>query len=696
MYIVFSEIKIQMRIKLSNALVYLMLLLSFGLSASHEEITTILSINERTVISGQDMLVFEDVNRTFDVNDFKSPYSVPPFFKRYPKQTLNFGFAHHDVWIVFALENPSKNIISGYLKFDNPILDSIDIYNWNIESEQFKLVQTIGDQVKNTDGSIKNRNLITQIEVQPHETRFFLVRINNGGEQFHFSLTYQTNLLFQEEDHFHQFFFGIYFGILIFVLIFNIFLYFSIKEKLSLYYVCYLFSLGVLQLSLNGFGKEFIWPSSGYLANHINPIFASAGIYFLLLFVREFLQLSKLMPRIDTAFKWFGYLVVFNIALSAIPNDSIYQLSVLIINGLTLVLTLAIIPVAFYALKKQFKPARYFIAAFLLLVFAVGAFVLKNFGVIESNNFSNYGLQYGSALEVILLSVAIIDRFKQFREQSIKRLNELNVFRKKVNEELEQKVKDRTIVLHETLSQLEVSKDELAKALEKEKEVSDLKSRFVSTVSHEFRTPLSTILTSASLIKSYVNDALKRERHVHRIEESVTHMNAMLEDLLSLGKLEEGLIEVRRDIFDINEFLGNLTQEMAETTKRKNPILYSFEGIKDVNTDKRLVKNILINLISNAVKFSEAGKPVSVVAKANQELITISVTDAGIGISEEDQKHLFTRFFRGQNAANIKGTGLGLHIVTKYLELLDGSISLSSKLDEGTTFTITIQNAPVV
>ncbi len=302
---------------------------------------------------------------------------------------------------------------------------------------------------------------------------------------------------------------------------------------------------------------------------------------------------------------------------------------------------------------------------------------------------SHYKVGRESYVTAFIIDITVRKRQYEEIERVSREVRELNIA-------LEQKVKDRTVVLHETLSQLEVSKDELAKALEKEKEVSDLKSRFVSTVSHEFRTPLSTILTSASLIKSYVNDEMKRQRHVHRIEESVTHMNAMLEDLLSLGKLEEGLIEVRRDIFDIAEFLGNLTQEMAETTKRKNPILYSFEGIKDVNTDKRLVKNILINLISNAVKFSEAGKPVSVVAKANQELITISVTDAGIGISEEDQKHLFTRFFRGQNAANIKGTGLGLHIVTKYLELLDGSISLSSKLDEGTTFTITIQNAPVV
>lgn len=449
-----------MRIKLSNALISLLVLLSFGVQASYE-ITTTLSTNEGTVISGQNMLIFEDVKGTFDINDFQSPSTIPSFFKPYTKRTLNFGFAHHDVWIVFALENPSENDILGYLQFDNPILDNIDIYCWSETNKRFELIEKIGDQIEFQSRLVANRQLITNSDFQPNEKRFFLIRLNNGGEQFHFSLSYQTIVSFQEQDHFHQFFFGIYFGILIFVLIFNLFLYFSLKEKHSLYYLCYLFSLGVLQLSLNGFGKEFVWSSSGYLANHLNPIFASIGIYFLLLFVREFLQLNKLMKRIDSAFKWFGYLVLLNVILSAIPNDSLYQLSVIMINGLTFLLTLIIIPVAIYALKMDFKPARYFVLAFLFLVIAVGAFVLKNFGVIESNNFSNYGLQYGSALEVILLSVAIIDRFKQIKEEAFKRLNELNEFRKKVNEELEQKVKDRTAEVVEQKKQIEEQNIEL-------------------------------------------------------------------------------------------------------------------------------------------------------------------------------------------------------------------------------------------
>lgn len=264
---------------------------------------------------------------------------------------------------------------------------------------------------------------------------------------------------------------------------------------------------------------------------------------------------------------------------------------------------------------------------------------------------------------------------------------------KQLNSMLEQKVEDRTMMLRETLAQLERSKDEIAFALEKEKDLSDLKSRFVSTVSHEFRTPLATILSSSALIAKYITaeDNEKRLKHTLRIRESVKHMNAMLEDLLSLGKLEEGLISASRSTFGLDAFLQDFVMEMKEIAKPGQHIHCSLTGDTMVDTDKRLLKNVLINLVSNAVKFSPEDSVIQITSHCERGMLTISVKDSGIGISDEDQQHLFERFFRARNAANIQGTGLGLHIVSKYLELLHGDIALNSKLGEGTTFTIHIQ-----
>lgn len=263
---------------------------------------------------------------------------------------------------------------------------------------------------------------------------------------------------------------------------------------------------------------------------------------------------------------------------------------------------------------------------------------------------------------------------------------------RRMNEELEKKIEDRTLMLRETLIQLEASKNELSDALEKEKELSELKTRFVSTVSHEFRTPLATVLSSASLLGKYIKEEEqdKRDRHIGRIKEAVKHLNNMLEDLLSLNRLEEGLIAAKTDTVNCRQFMNDFVADMKEILKPGQQIVYHHTGVTEIVTDKHLCKNILLNLVSNAIKFSPEDSEIEINVNNKGAELQLSVKDSGIGISHEDQQHLFERFFRARNAQNIQGTGLGLHIVTKYLELLNGKIELSSELDKGTTFTVTI------
>jgi PAS domain S-box-containing protein len=263
----------------------------------------------------------------------------------------------------------------------------------------------------------------------------------------------------------------------------------------------------------------------------------------------------------------------------------------------------------------------------------------------------------------------------------------------KLNSELEGKVEDRTKMLRETLAELERSKNELTEAYETEKELSELKSRFVTMASHEFRTPLSTILSSAYLLQKYTesNGNQKMEKHLQRIKGAVAGMKSILEDFLSLGKLEEGLIQTNPELLTYERYVEELTnviQEMQIVQKPGQQILLDENGSGDVFIDKQLLRNILLNLLSNAIKFSPENSTIKITSTIEGDMLTISVQDNGIGISEEDQQHLFERFFRAKNASNIQGTGLGLNIISKYLELMNGTISFNSKLNEGTTFTL--------
>ena len=305
---------------------------------------------------------------------------------------------------------------------------------------------------------------------------------------------------------------------------------------------------------------------------------------------------------------------------------------------------------------------------------------------------SHYKASDESFVIAFIIDITIRKQNEKILREQKEELERVSKEIKQLNIDLERKVEDRTMMLRETLAQLERSKDELAESLEKEKELSDLKSRFVSTVSHEFRTPLSTVLSSAALLSKYITseEQEKRDRHIIRIKESVKHLSGMLEDLLSLGKLEEGLIEPKLELFPCQEFMADFINEMQEIAKQGQQIKFAHSGSNQVISDKRLLKNILINLVSNAIKFSPEGATIEIACANENNLITLSVTDKGIGISEEDRQHLFERFFRARNAFNIEGTGLGLHIVSKYVELLHGTIDLQSEINKGSIFIISI------
>ncbi len=211
--------------------------------------------------------------------------------------------------------------------------------------------------------------------------------------------------------------------------------------------------------------------------------------------------------------------------------------------------------------------------------------------------------------------------------------------------------------------------------------------------SHEFRTPLSTIMSSASLISKYVNEEQneRREKHINRIKTAVNNLTGILNDFLSLSKIEEGKIEVHISPIILEELCLETIDELKGLLKSGQTIEHIQEDtIGSFETDLRILKNILFNLLSNAIKYSGPETTIRCKTFSEAENLCFEIIDEGIGIPEEDQKHLFSRFFRASNVENIQGTGLGLNIVKKYVELLGGNISFTSTHGKGTTFIVKI------
>lgn len=285
-------------------------------------------------------------------------------------------------------------------------------------------------------------------------------------------------------------------------------------------------------------------------------------------------------------------------------------------------------------------------------------------------------------------------------------IKEAEIKIRKLNEELEQTVKTRTEELRETIDQLQYANQQLAyeinerkqvevalrKSLEKEKDLGALKSRFISTASHEFRTPLSSILSSVELIAEYEKETQRkqRQRHIERIKSSVKLLVEILNDFLSLSKLQEGKIGSSPSTFPLKDFYEEVLIEMEALLKTGQDIYLEGHTEAAVFLDRKLLKNVLFNLLSNAIKYSDPGQDIRCISRLLDQALTIDIIDQGIGIPAAEQKYLFTRFFRAHNAENRQGTGLGLNIAKKYLNIMNGTISFESTVGVGTSFSISI------
>ncbi|WP_304235220.1 PAS domain-containing sensor histidine kinase [Jiulongibacter sediminis] len=278
----------------------------------------------------------------------------------------------------------------------------------------------------------------------------------------------------------------------------------------------------------------------------------------------------------------------------------------------------------------------------------------------------------------------------------------IDISERKKNEEqaknyqllLEKEVEDRTLILKEAISNLEETKKKLDQSLKKERELNQLKSRFISTASHEFRTPLATVLSSLSLVEKYtsIGKPEKVNRHIDRIKKSVRNLTEILDDLLSVNKIEEGKVILAPHDFELITYLKDMVAEVNIIAKKGQSIKLEtpdFDKLM-IYQDPKLLRHIVLNLLSNAIKFSNEGTQIELKTSEEENTLFIEIQDRGIGIPEENMENLFTRFFRADNAGQIQGTGLGLSIVKQYSELLGGDVTCQSIINQGTKFVVSI------
>ncbi|AEA42715.1 7TM diverse intracellular signaling domain-containing protein [Fluviicola taffensis] len=385
-------------------------------------------------------------------------------FKPVNSRMVNLGFETKDVWFYFETKNISDSRLIRMLKLSNPIIDEVDVYK-RIGNNTFIPVSKGGDQRPFAWRYNGNRELIFPLKLDPHSTNGFLFRVNNGGEQFYFQSSLEKGSYIQVKHGNKQVFYGLLFGVMIFIIILNLAIGVLFRQRIAYIYTLYGASFTLLQMSLLGFGTTWLWTDQFFISNRANPIFATLGVFYFLNFTYRFLELKQNTPRILPFVRFIQISLLINLCISLIPGTIFMNISAITVNALTLILNLFIIYPLIITLRTGSKTAKSYLVAFSVLQISVFAFVLRNFGIIPNSFLADNGLQIGFAVEMIILTFAILQRFKLMNDASISVLAEANELKENLNIQLEAEVDLRTKEVIQQRNELEHKNEEITSSI---------------------------------------------------------------------------------------------------------------------------------------------------------------------------------------------------------------------------------------
>lgn len=471
---------------------------------------------------------------------------------------------------------------------------------------------------------------------------------------------------------------GIYFGIMAVMAVYNLFLFFSIRDRSYLYYVIYILSFAFFWSIGSGTSMEMFWPESP-LWNHL------AGFYFTGLtnffgnkFGQSFLHTKANVPLLHkmlVVLQWSVVVaVVFSFVSVNLPAEYLMAYAALGVS--------ALMPVAAVrTYNKGFRPARFFMVAWAVLIVGIILYTLAFLGILPVNALTRQGMQIGSVIEVVLLSLALADRINTLKREKEK-------VQLRYSRVLEKQVSERT-------AELGIAKKNAEEARGFAEEANRAKSDFLANMSHELRTPLNAIIGYSEILEEESVESGSQEliADILKIRAAGKHLLTLINHILDLSKIEAGKVELAMENFDprsaILEALDTIQPLLVKNGNRL--ATKGIDSIGFMRGDPLRVRQILFNLLSNACKFTHQGDitlSIEREIRADREWIRIVVEDTGIGMTPEQMSRLFRPFTQADISITRKygGTGLGLAISRHYCRMMEGDILVESEIGKGTRF----------
>lgn len=615
----------------------------------HKLYTTTEKLN---LYSSLSILEVEDKNLT--IEQISSPEYSKQFLP-HNKAIPNYGYTTSTYWVRFEIDNQSSKHY-WLLEVSYPPINQLTLYTKN-ESGEF-IGRKMGGIYPFKNRDILHRNFVYELHIEPNSSQVYYMRVDTEGAM-QLPLILWEPSAFVEKTQIEFILLGIFYGIASVMALYNLFLFFSLRQKSYLLYVLVIVSYIFSNATFNGLSYQYLWPEAPWWNTRAIVFFINLGGMFSILFTRSFLDLDQYFPRIS---KFFISLVVMNGMVAGLLFIS-YPLALnfmVVCTGLSIV---SILTVAFFCWKKGIRQARFFLVGWVVFLVGVLITILSDSAILPVNIATKYASQVAASLETILLSLALADKINIMREEKEKAEAEAR--------------RSQTI------------------AIESLRKTDELKDEFLAITSHELRTPLYGIIGIAEGMRDGAVGKVSNHMRIQldMIILSGKRLTQLVNDILDFSKLKHQSLEMDLQAVHLANIIDVVLITCRSLVKDKNIRIIHKDGgvIPPVLADPNRLQQILYNIIGNAIKNTAFGE-ISILVKQEQDYARVIISDTGKGISPDKMKSIFEAFYQGNEAGSreLGGTGIGLSITKHLVELHGGQIKVESELGAGTSFSFTL------
>ncbi len=615
--------------------------------------------------------------------------------------TPSFGFTESAYWLVFTIENHS-NHKEWYLEIGYPLINYLDL--WYYEDGRLQHRQA-GSMLPFQARDIMDRNVIFPLNLDIRENNTYYLRVESQSTMV-LPLTLWHPPAHTYKSQSENFAYGLYYGIMLIMAFYHLIMVFNIRSKQYIFYSLFVFSFVIFQFTWNGLAYQYLWPDSPAWNRQAFSIFFVISIIWLIYLSKDFLQVKEHSPgwyQAINVFTGFTYVILF--LTIVLPYKEVRFFA-----NLPILSSLFLIIVAARSYKKGQPPEKYYLTG-LLFIFTGGILsVLVTSSLITVHPWYFDLIQILFAMVAVVFAMALSSRVnitnkekEQSQRDNLEMQKALLEKQQQWRKEMEAEVTKRTDELNELTAQLSATREKL-------QETDARKTEILYVVTHELRTPLTSILGFSHLVnrkyQSVLMPALLQQSdkkidrateqirvNINIIEEEGQRLTNLITNFLDLSRLEEGTISLNYNSIRIEDLVAKSYNSVRSLVKEKN-LTFATDlepGLPEVTGDGEKLMQVMINLLSNAIKFTSAGT-ITCRAFRDREQVTVSITDTGSGLTEEEQKTVFEKFQQaGNQGAGIpKGTGLGLPICKQIIELHKGLIWVESTPGQGSTFSFSL------